>query len=208
MEEHNRDLRFQELKDMLIEREYPPGVVDAAIAKARATPRSVALGRVSRQPTNFVACYDRRLPSLHKITTKHWRSITGEDSYLESVFPEPPLVSYRRQKNIRETIIRAKVAPLREKKRVQKGMKKCGKCLACSYIKEDKTVRGKNYKGNKFICKIGNLGLCSSSNLVYLIQCDKEKCLKQYIGVTQQEFWERIYQHIGYVRNKQLNKAT
>ena len=90
---------------MLLEREYPPGVVDAAIAQARAIPRSVALRRVSRQPTNnrpvFVACYDPRLPSLPKITTKHWRSMTGEDSYLESAFAEPPLPSYRRQKNIR-----------------------------------------------------------------------------------------------------------
>ena len=49
-----------------------------------------------------------------------------EDSYLESVFPEPPLVSYRRQKNIRETIVRAKVAPDQREQRTQKGMKKCG----------------------------------------------------------------------------------
>ena len=38
----SRDRRFQELKDWLIEREYPTGVIDAAIAKARAIPRSVA----------------------------------------------------------------------------------------------------------------------------------------------------------------------
>jgi hypothetical protein len=211
MEEHTRDLRFQELKDMLLEREYPSGVVEAAIAKARAIPRSVALRRVTRQTTNnrpvFVVCYDPRLPSLPKITTIHWRSMVGEDSYLESVFPEPPLVSYKRQKNIRETIIRAKVAQPREQ-RVQKGMKKCGKCLACSYIREGHTVRGQNYKGKPFVWKIGRQGLCSTSNLVYLIQCDKENCLRQYIGVTQQEFRERIYQHIGYVRNKQINKAT
>ena len=149
---------------MLLEREYPPGVVDAAIAQARAIPRSVALRRVYRQPTNnrpvFVACYDPRLPSLPKITTKHWISMTGQDSYLESVFPEPPLVSYRRQKKIRETIIRAKVAPQIEQ-RVKKGMKKC---LACSYIKECKTVRGQSYNEKKFIWKIGRQGLCSSSN--------------------------------------------
>ena len=65
-----------------------------------------------------------------------------------------------------------------------------------------------NYKGKQFVWKIGRQGLCLSSNLVYLIHCDKENCLRQYIGVTQQEFRERIYQHIGYVRNKQVNKAT
>ena len=87
-------------------------------------------------------------------------------------------------------------------------MKKCGRCQACSYIQEGKTARGHNYKGRKLVWKIGRQGLCSSSSLVYVLQCDKEKCLKQCIGVTQQEFCERMYQHIGYVRNKQLNKTT
>ena len=88
-------MRFKELKSMLLEREYPPGIIDAAIAKARAVPRSVALRRVPRQQTNtrpaFVVCYDPRLPSIPKITKKHWRSMAAEDKYLESVFPEPPL---------------------------------------------------------------------------------------------------------------------
>ena len=62
-----------------------------------------------------------------------------QEEHLKSVFPEPPLVSFKRQKNIKETIVRAKVAPERQA-RVMKGMKKCGNCLACSYIKEGKTV--------------------------------------------------------------------
>ena len=32
--------------------------------------------------------------------------------------------------------------------------------------------------------------------------------MKKYFGITQQEFRERKLQHIGYVRNKQINKAT
>ena len=87
-------------------------------------------------------------------------------------------------------------------------MFKCGKCLACSYIKEGKTVAGKSYKGKKFIWKIGREGSCGSSNIVYLLECEKQYCKQRYIGVTHQEFRDRIYQHIGYVRNKQLQKAT
>jgi hypothetical protein len=133
--------------------------------------------------------------------------MVAEENYLESVFPEPPLISYRRQQNIRERIIRAKVAPERQH-RVKKGMFKCGKCLACSYIKEGKTVAGKTYKGKKFIWKIGREGSCGSSNIIYLLECEKQYCKQKYIGVTHQEFRDRIYQHIGYVRNKQLHKAT
>ena len=171
MEEATRDMRFQELKEMLLAREYTPGVIDSAIAKARAIPRHVALRRVPRQEnTNipaFVVCFDPRLPSIPKLTQKHCRSMVAEEIYLESFFPEPPLISYRRQHNIREKIKRAKVAPERQH-RVKKGMFKCGKCLVCSYIKEGKAVAGRTYKGKKFIWKIGGEGSCGSSNIVYL----------------------------------------
>ena len=211
MEEATRDQRLQELKDMLLAREYTPGVIDSAIAKARATPRHVALRRVPRQDTNnrpaFVVCFDPRLPSIPNITKKHWRSMASEDKYLESVFPQPPLVFYKRRQNIREKIIWAKVAPERQQ-RSKKGMFRCGKCLACSYIKEGKTVNGRDFKNKRFTWKIGKEGSCESKNIVYLLECEKEYCKQKYIGTTQQEFRDRIYQHIGYVRNKQISKAT
>ena len=133
--------------------------------------------------------------------------MASEDKYLESVFPEPPLVSYKRQPNIREKIIRAKVAPERQQI-TKKGMFKCGKCLACSYVKEGKTVNGRGFKNKRFTWKIGKEGSCGSKNIVYLLECEKKFCKKKYIGMTQQEFRDRIYQHIGYVRNKQVSKAT
>ena len=43
MEETDRDIRLEELRGMLLDREYSPGVIDAAIAKARAIPRQRAL---------------------------------------------------------------------------------------------------------------------------------------------------------------------
>ena len=133
--------------------------------------------------------------------------MVGQNPYLQSVFPAPPLVAYRRQKNIKESIVRAKVAPTRQQ-RVQKGLKKCGKCLACSYIQEGKTIKGKDYKGKSFVWKVGRQVSCESKNVVYLLECDKDNCKKQYIGITHQELRERIYQHVGYVRNKTLSRAT
>ena len=105
---------------MLISRDYLKGVINAVIAKARAIPRTQALRRVSRQPTTnrpvFVVSYDPRLPSLPNITTKHWRAMVSQCDYLESVYPEPPLVSYRRQQNIRESLIRARVTTKRNQR--------------------------------------------------------------------------------------------
>ena len=171
-----RENRFKELKEMLLEREYTPGVIDGAIARARAIPREEALKCVLRQDTTnrptFVASFDPRLPSLPHITNKHWRSMVSQDKHLENIFPQPPLVAFKRQKNIRETLVKAKVAPLntREKQSVN-GMKKCGHCIICSYISEGNVIKGEN-----FIWKINKKVNCNDSNIIYLTQCQKERC--------------------------------
>ena len=129
-------------------RDYPLGVIKGAIAKARAIPRQKALLQVLRQPINlrpaFVVSYDPRLPNILDITTRHWRLMVSQEEYLKSVFQEPHLVSFRRQKNVRETIVKAKVAPERQA-RVVRGMKK-----------------GISYTRKKFILKIGRALSCNS----------------------------------------------
>ena len=146
-----RDQRFNELKERLMARGYGPGIIDAAIAKARAIPREEPLKCVPRQHTTdrpaLVVSFDPRLPSITSIATKHWRSMISQDQFLKECFSAPPLISYKRQTNIRESIIRARVAENRIRpKRVLRGMKKCGKCLACAYIKEGRIVTNKNFK--------------------------------------------------------------
>jgi hypothetical protein len=47
---------------------------------------------------------------------------------------------------------------------------------------------------------------CQTSNLVYCANCDR--CCEQYIGETSKTLAQRFSQHRGYVRNKELTKAT
>ena len=128
-------------------RSYQPGLVDAAINRARTIPRAQALKRVDRptqlrRPVNVVT-FDPRLPSIQKIHQKYWKGMTEKNPYLENLFPEPPLVAFRRQKNIKDYLIRSKVPkPVNRKSESDKrGMKRCGKqCPACPFIKEGKYV--------------------------------------------------------------------
>ena len=49
-----RHKRFEELKEMLIAREYRPAMIDGAIRKARATPRARAIKLTqAKQSTNI-----------------------------------------------------------------------------------------------------------------------------------------------------------
>ena len=133
---------------MLLERNYPKSLIKKAINKAIKVPRDVALRLVSRKTLStrpvFVVLWDPRLPSVTNLTSKHWRSMTGQDPYLRDVFPEPPMVAYKRQRNIRDKIIRAKIpVKFTRAQRTMPGMKKCGNCVVCPYVTEGIQVKSK-----------------------------------------------------------------
>ena len=114
--------------------------MDRAVERARGIPHHVSLRRVlrpqeGRRPV-FALTYDPRLPAIKNIQAKHWRSMISQDPYLSEVFPKPPLTAFRRHRNVRDHLVRAKVPtdPKPYPFRNQRGMKKCGKnCTACPY---------------------------------------------------------------------------
>ena len=127
-----RDIRHEELKEMLLEKEYPEGMVNSAIHRAKTITMSQALKPVvahneTRGPA-FVTFFDPGLPNIQSIQLKQWRSMTNVNPYLQEVFPQPLLVSYKRQKNLKDKLVKAKVAKYikMKPKRYLKGIKKCG----------------------------------------------------------------------------------
>ena len=137
----DRDKRLMELRERLIARNYNPVMVDSALEKARKVPRGRALKKVEikKKTLTLTTPYDPRLPAISSIVAKHWRTMTGQDSHLREVFPEPPLRAYKRQTNLRGHLVRAKVTQTKRSSRIVKGMKKCGHdCTSCAYIKEGK----------------------------------------------------------------------
>ena len=76
----------------------------------------------------FAPKFDPRLPAIPNLIAKHWRSMTSQDQYLKSVFPEPLLTAFRKQNNIRSMVIKLKVAVKQKihEERKLRGMKKCG----------------------------------------------------------------------------------
>ena len=115
-----RDKSYDELKRMLIERNYKSSIIVAAVRRARSIPRAKALVKVAKpnhckRPV-YAVTWDPRLPNLQGLQGKHWRSMTLSSPYMRELFPEPPLVAYRRQKNISDFIIRAKVPPKNQKR--------------------------------------------------------------------------------------------
>ena len=199
---------FEELKTMLLARDYKSKLIDAAISRARRIPRLEAIKKVVRNKNNerpvFAITFDPRLPSISGIIKKHYRTMVKDPQLLE-VFPLPPLVAYRRQTNIGDKVVRSKVPPIppTRPQRIIPGMTKCNKCVICPFIKVGKTVKATEKNVQVTINKPVN---CQTKNAVYCINC--KKCKMQYIGETDRTLQSRFSEHRGYVANQHLAKAT
>ena len=117
------------------------------------------------------------------------QNIVGLSSKFPSVMPEPPMVCFRRSKNLRDHLVRARLHKLEVAAR---GMVKCGgkKCKVCdSIVVADtfqSTVQRRTFHINH------HFG-CNSQGVVYLITCGK--CSKQYVGNTVTSFRLRFNNH-------------
>ena len=93
----------KEMEHHLLQRSYIKGCIRDAINKASSISRGDALvdktndNQLTRVP--FVVTYNPKLPSLPKIL-KESRSILHVSERCVTVFPEVPLVSYRRSRNL------------------------------------------------------------------------------------------------------------
>ena len=97
-EPDTRDQRLDELRQLLLDRNYKINIINSAINRAKLIPRMKAIERVSinteekaRRPV-FSVLYDPRLPALPSIVKKHWRTMVASDPHLKEVFPllSPP----------------------------------------------------------------------------------------------------------------------
>ena len=93
-----------------------------------------------------------------------------QDPYLKDVFPLPPLVAYKRQPNVKDKIIRAKVpdAVSKRPKREVPGMKKCLNCPICPFVKPGNTVKS---SVNNYTVDINNSDVQEQEHdLLYFLQ--------------------------------------
>ena len=152
----DREKRFKELRNLLLARDYKLGIIQNAIQRARAVPRPEALRKVERTKVTkrpvFVIGYDPRLPSITQIINRHWRTMQ-QDPYMAEIFPQLPLVTYKRPPNVKDKLIRAKIpdSPPTRPKRILPGMKKRNKCPICPFVQVGTKVKATQ---NSYTAKI------------------------------------------------------
>ena len=83
------------------------------------------------------------------------------------------------------------------------GMKKCNKCPICPFVQVGQKVSASK---TNFSIDINTEVNCQTKNIIYVIEC--KKCREQYVGESNRSLQHRFSEHLGYVRNKHVNKVT
>ena len=117
-------------------------------------------------------------------------NILSDDPQTKEIFPQPPLVAYRRDRNVRDTLVhtadRSQPGP-------HVGTSPCthNRCRTCDYISRDSTL-----KGPQCAITIKDAFTCQSSGLVFLYAISCRRCSAVCIGETGRIFRERFHEHL------------
>ena len=78
-------------------------------------------------------------------------------------------------------------------------MKRCPiSCNVCVYYNDTKTIKSKT---GEVFNMTGQYG-CQTTSIIYLASCSK--CKIQYVGQSGRMFYDRIMEHLRYIRNGKM----
>eukprot|EP00058_Branchiostoma_floridae_P012378 XP_002597866.1 hypothetical protein BRAFLDRAFT_105473 [Branchiostoma floridae] len=133
-----------EFRQHFQQRGYEEALLDDAITRAQERPREDTLKEKGPTPpqerTVLVTTYSPHLPPLQTIIRKYWH-LLQLSTRTKDIFKDSPLFAYRRNKNIKDLLVRAQI-PKEDKNFLKKftpsGSFPCGrnKCSTCTHIKK------------------------------------------------------------------------
>ena len=137
-------------KKFLLARKYHPKVVQSAFGRVLAIQRSDDWKELQKTQEKMqdvmVIAFHPALPSISSVIHKHWRVMTANDSKLADCFVKPSIVACRRNTNLTDILVKAKIET-KNKTRKWMGFQKCQRscCVMCSFAVPSQ--KHNNYKG-------------------------------------------------------------
>ena len=132
--------------------------------------------------------------------------MTEQSASLKRAFPKPSLIAYRRPKNLRDHLIRAKISSKRKSSRYKNGYSPCNEGCQTCWISKRTSFHSTKRTGKKW--KISAPINCKTKNVIYHLDCRK-KCRvfeEGYQGETKRELRARINEHRAGIRKAFKNK--
>ena len=152
--------------------------------------------KLPSEKTTFVITFDPRLTSIPGVIHKHARTLM-KDQHMKEVFQEGFQVAFKRMRNVREYLCRAKLYDIgsrrNEDRAATKGWRKCDRCVTC---KRSKNVTKFYGSATKTTHQITEAITCKDPNLIYIIECAKCPTRPQYVGKSTRCLMARGREHI------------
>ena len=161
-------------------------------------PRVVEQNKDNRVP--LVITWHQKFKGLSKILHRHYNFMVIEHPDLQKVFPEPPIVSYRRNPNLHNHLVRTKPkenakAGFSVRCTLEKTKKRGRPCKLCTHMGQKNEIT--NARTGK-TCHIDG-GSCNSKNVIYAAECTKHKLI--YVGYTSTTLSQRFNKHRSDAKN-------
>ena len=181
----------ESIKTHLKNRGYKDATIEQSLTKTDNLDRDDLLEYKEKKNNDrvpLVVTYSHNLPDLHQITRQRM-NILNRSTRLKEIYKEPPLISYRRDKNLMDILVHSK----HKKIFCPRKTSKCERCAVCKYLTDDEALI---QNGCQYNFRTGN---CKMNNAVYGVFC--EECDKiVYVGETGTTLYERIQNHLSSVR--------
>ena len=208
----SEDSSFKEhlanLKSWLMDRGYKGGEIDTQLERVKGLQRDTLLNRESKSKDGtripLVLTFHPALNEVHEILRK-CENILLVDREHRRIFSGKLFVSFRRAKNFKDTLVRAKLQPENEEL-VEKGTHKCNgrRCQICPIMQEGSMFY--NADDSRYFRNFSGAYDCNSENVVYLLQCTC--CNKKYVGSTKTKFRQRFNVYKSYFRTYKQKRLS
>ena len=107
----NFDKHKRDFKQRLCNRGYPTALGHKILTEVQFSDRTEALRNKTKKAKEilpFVTTYNPATPNLKKILMKRWHIIQQQPK-LTHIFNQPPIVSYRKEKSLKDILVHAKL---------------------------------------------------------------------------------------------------
>ena len=141
----------------------------------------------------FITNWTHKLSGFQRILQYHYNEMVNEFPNLKCVFPEPPILSYRRNHNLRNLLVRSRFTPPSSNRSTSNSspcLSKRGKgCKLCHSMSNTNFIT--NIQSGKTCFTSG--GRSNTSDTIYAAECTKHKLI--YVGHSSQKLSSRFNGH-------------
>ena len=196
--------RKVELKNHLKKRGYKETQVNDQLKKVDELNREDLLKYKQKKQNDrvpLVLTYTDALPNIHRIVHRHLNTL-HKSQEMQEIFPQPPLVAFRRDKNLQDILVHKKHSNrFYSKKNI---CENCGKnCALCKFLITGDKFYGSDGEEYKILSYIN----CKTAGVIYFIRC--KKCEKAvYVGQTGDTLYQRMLLDFSMIRTQKVETVA